>query len=148
MKQVSKLIKLTKAKRRILIQAYLLLISIRLGLWLLPFQKIMQITTRLSQAPLQSFTSQPQKLEQIIWAINASSRYMPGNVKCLARALAGQILLSRNGYAPQLRIGVAKGDRGQLEAHAWVEANGKVVIGNLQDLPRFTTLPSLQTEVL
>jgi hypothetical protein len=42
-----------------------------------------------------------------------------------------------------LRIGVAKGEAGKLEAHAWVESQGRIVIGGLRDLPYFTPLPPL-----
>ncbi|NET54236.1 MAG: lasso peptide biosynthesis B2 protein, partial [Merismopedia sp. SIO2A8] len=65
-------------------------------------------------------------------------------VKCLARALTTQVFMSRQGYSPQLRIGVAKGEGGQLEAHAWVESQGQVVIGYLGNLSYFTPLPSLE----
>lgn len=84
---------------------------------------------------------------KIIWTVNAASRYMPG-VKCLARALTTQVIMSRHGLSGQLRIGVAKTERGKLEAHAWVEYQGRVAIGNLQDLSRFIPLPSLEGVIL
>jgi hypothetical protein len=68
-------------------------------------------------------------------------------VKCLARALATQHLLAVNGYGAQLRIGVAKESSGKLEAHAWVEYQGNVIIGGLQHLSAFTPLPPLNIEV-
>lgn len=80
---------------------------------------------------------------KIAWAVNAVSRYMPG-VKCLARALTTQVLMSRYGHSCELRIGVAKGEKGTLEAHAWIEHQGRVVMGYLADLSRFIPLPSLQ----
>jgi hypothetical protein len=43
-----------------------------------------------------------------------------------------------------LRIGVSKGQRGDLQAHAWVESHGSIVIGNLSNLSHFTTMPSLE----
>ncbi|PSP11168.1 MAG: hypothetical protein BRC56_00960, partial [Cyanobacteria bacterium SW_9_47_5] len=46
--------------------------------------------------------------KKIVWAVNASSYYLPGRVKCLARALATQILLSRCGYPSHLRFGIVK----------------------------------------
>jgi hypothetical protein len=68
---------------------------------------------------------------------------MPSGAKCLARALVCQVLMARRGYSPELRIGVAKSQEGTLEAHAWIESQGQVVIGDLKELPRFTQLPSL-----
>jgi hypothetical protein len=43
-----------------------------------------------------------------------------------------------------LRIGVSKGVKGNLRAHAWVESQGSVVIGELADLSGFSVLPSLE----
>jgi hypothetical protein len=82
-------------------------------------------------------------IDQIVWAVSVASRYLPGEVKCLARALATQILLHRYGYTATLCLGVAKGEKGQLEAHAWVESQGEVVIGGLSNLSSFTLLSSL-----
>lgn len=56
------------------------------------------------------------------------SRYIP-HTTCLVQALAVQVFLTRNGYSPQLNIGVAKTDSGQLQAHAWVECDGWLVLG-------------------
>jgi hypothetical protein len=54
---------------------------------------------------------------------------MPGAKTCLNQALAAQMLLAQRGYPALLHIGVAKGKEGQFQAHAWVESEGKVVIG-------------------
>jgi hypothetical protein len=83
--------------------------------------------------------------ERIAWAVRVARRYVPA-ATCLSQALAVRTLFRRQGYPAQLRIGVTKGERGQLEAHAWVESEGKIVIGGSQDLARYTPLPSLQGE--
>jgi hypothetical protein len=70
---------------------------------------------------------------------------VPG-ATCLSQALAAQTLFLRQGYPAELHIGVAKNETGQLEAHAWVESEGQVVIGDLQNLSRYTPLPSLEAE--
>jgi hypothetical protein len=88
----------------------------------------------------------PISIERVVWAVNVVSRYMPGGVKCLARALATQRLLAQQGYFTQLRIGV-KNLKGKLEAHAWVENNGEVVIGEVPNLSEFTALPALEIEI-
>jgi hypothetical protein len=116
---------------------FLLLAAIRLGLWLLPFQTLLQRLEKLGRS-----ASAPRSIRQIVWMVNVSSRYMPG-VKCLARALTTRVLLNWYGYASELRIGVAKGEQGELEAHAWVEYQGKVIIGGLSTLSRYVPLPSL-----
>jgi hypothetical protein len=62
--------------------------------------------------------------------------------------LAAQVLLSRQGRPAHLQIGVAKSQEGQLEAHAWVESQGWIVIGKLNDISRFTPFPPLDGEAL
>jgi hypothetical protein len=54
------------------------------------------------------------------------------------------LLLSRHSYPTTLRLGVARSPEGRLEAHAWLEHEGDIVIGNLPYLERFTPLPSLE----
>jgi hypothetical protein len=145
MKKLRNFFKLSGGDRHLVTISFILLATVRLGLWLLPFQNLLKLLQRMSKP---NFLLSPQEKSQIsiskiIWAINAASRYMPGGVKCLARALSAQILMSYHGYTPELRIGVAKKE-GELEAHAWLEYQGKVAIGYLPDLSRFIPLPSLQ----
>jgi hypothetical protein len=64
-------------------------------------------------------------------------------VTCLSQALATHILLVRSGYPAQVRIGVAKTDRGRLEAHAWVEGDGQILVGDVAGLSRYVRLPPL-----
>lgn len=122
---------------------FILLATIRLGLWLLPFQTLLQGLEKLSRSGFLSLSVSPSlSISHIVWRVNVSSRYLPG-VKCLARALATQLLLNRCGYSSDLQIGVAKSEQGELEAHAWVEYQGKVIIGGLSTLSRFIPLPRL-----
>jgi len=144
MKRLRKFLSLTTSDCQLLLGTLVLLGVIRLGLWLLPFKTLLQLLASISQA-----TPEPQEVDQnsankIVWAVNIASRYMPGGVKCLARALTTRVLLSRRGHSANLRIGVAKGKEGQLEAHAWVESQGQVVIGHLGDLSRFIPMPSFE----
>ncbi|GAB1545530.1 hypothetical protein NUACC21_82060 [Scytonema sp. NUACC21] len=118
----------------------------RIGLWLLEFRILLKILKKINGAKF-LIPIDPTNLVsvgKIVWAVNVASRYMPFGVKCLARALTAQALMNRYGYSSELRIGVAKGEGGKLEAHAWIEYQGRVAIGNLIDLSRFTPLPSLE----
>jgi hypothetical protein len=83
-----------------------------------------------------------------VTAVNRSSKWSPGDVKCLARALTTEVLLTKYGYCPLLKIGVVKESQGKLEAHAWVEEQEKVVIGDLRDLDKFKVFPGLRKESL
>ena len=58
----------------------------------------------------------------------------------------GKRLLGRLGYSTSLRIGVARNEKGKFQAHAWIEDGGEILIGELNDLDRFTVLPPLEGE--
>ncbi len=145
MQQLYKFLSLTACDRILLCRAVFLLGAVRLGLGVLPFQRFRHLlagvkgTRWLYPRPDCRIT-----LDQIVWAVEVASYYMPGQVKCLARALTTQVLMNWYGYTSELRIGVAKGEAGQFEAHAWVEVQGRVVIGHLRDLPRYTPMPSFE----
>jgi hypothetical protein len=59
------------------------------------------------------------------------------------RALAAQIMLGHAGVASSLHIGVTKGEKGEFEAHAWLECQGKVVVGK-GELERYSPLVTWQ----
>jgi hypothetical protein len=62
---------------------------------------------------------------------------------CLTEGMATRLLLGRRGLPTELRIGVLLPEHGRLKAHAWVEHEGRILIGALPDLQRFTPLPPL-----
>jgi len=51
-------------------------------------------------------------------------------------------ILQRRGLASEIVIGVQKQDDGSIKAHAWVERNGKVLIGGGSSPFRYTVLGS------
>jgi hypothetical protein len=142
MRKLLNLLKTKVSNRILLLLTFILLTAIRLGLWLLRFQKLLKLVTSISEG-LNSKAANRFTLNQITWAVNVSTRYMPGGAKCLARALTTQVLMNWCGFKPELRIGVAKNETG-LDAHAWIEYQGRIAIGNLPDLSRFIPLPSLE----
>ena len=81
-------------------------------------------------------------MEQFIWAVRATSRCVP-RATCLTQALAAQTLLSRAGYNPQVKIGVAKNEKKLFEAHAWLVLGDDVLIGGTE-VERYTALTVLE----
>jgi hypothetical protein len=80
--------------------------------------------------------------ERIAWAVRVTSQYVP-KATCLAQALATQVLLAQGGKYSEISIGVAKGEKSPLEAHAWVEMNDSVLIGGGQ-IDHYTLITSLK----
>ena len=84
-------------------------------------------------------------MDELAWAVEAASRYVP-RATCLVQALALQALCARRGQATALRIGVAHGERRELEAHAWLEGEGRILIGS-RGSTGFAPLSGLPAEV-
>ncbi|MEO0374624.1 MAG: lasso peptide biosynthesis B2 protein [Cyanobacteria bacterium P01_A01_bin.17] len=150
MKSLLKFVRLPARDRLLLLKAFVLLGLVRLGLWRLSFKRLQQVLHKISHSPQASPVASIRcsSIHKIVWAVDVSGHLMPGHVKCLARALTAQVLMSRRGYTPDLRIGVAKDQNNCLEAHAWIELEGSVVIGLLPDLKRFVPMPSLGVDLL
>jgi transglutaminase superfamily protein len=141
MKRVHKFLRLSSADRRHLVSAALILGVIRLGLSLLPFQILRRLLRKVVPVPGQLHEAHRAAPGRTTWAVTVASQYIP-KATCLTQALATQVLLARQGYATSLYIGVTKSDRGRLEAHAWIESQGKVVVGE-SALGRYIRLPAL-----
>ena len=145
MGRVRKFLHLSSRDQLFLVKTAGLVGLIRLGLWVLPFQTLGRLLTKLSPAT-PAPPSNPVAANRIGWAVDITSRYIP-DATCLTQALAAQFLLKRRGVAAELRIGVAKSATGQFEAHAWVESDGQVVIGGVESPHRFAAFPSLELDV-
>lgn len=130
--------------RRLLIPAFFLVLGIRLLLWVLPFTALQKVLKSLHprEPPPASYDMPPAR---IAWAVTVASRYVP-RATCLVRALATQVLLGRAGRSSILHIGVMKGDRTPIEAHAWIEAEGRIIIGGSAAI-LYTKLASLEYEI-
>lgn len=81
---------------------------------------------------------------RIAWAVTIAGRYV-FHATCLVQALATQVLLARAGMSSILHIGVTKGQHAPIEAHAWVESEGRIIIGGSETIP-YKKLASLRYE--
>ena len=147
MAQLRRFLRLSTTDLWFLFKVTFLLETIKLGMQLLPFRTLRRLLDQVSGTPARWQHTTYPSVDRIAWVIETASRRMPGAKSCLNQALAAQVLLTRRGYPSQLHIGVAKGERGQFKAHAWVESEGKVVIGG-SELTGFTPLTVLKREGL
>ncbi len=131
-----KFLRAPRAKRILWLQTFALLCAVRLGLWLLPFATLQRLLAQLRRR--RSTARLP--LPALLHALTVLSRFVPQST-CLVQALAAHTLLARHGHAAALHIGVAKAGAAALHAHAWVELRGRVLIGEVADLARYTPLP-------
>jgi hypothetical protein len=138
MGKVFRFLQLKPRDRQLLVYTFILLSFIRCGFRLFRFTQLQNILRHISR---HSVNSTPAcSILTLVWAVDAACTVMPGGVKCLARALTMDVLMRRQGYLPELRIGVIKDLEGQPQFHAWLEYQGQVVIGHLPNLMEFQTL--------
>lgn len=143
MKRILKFLRLPSTDRRLLIKSAFLLGVIRLGLSLLPLKTLLGLVRGVKHERTGVSSADNISSDRIAWAVIVASRYVPF-ATCLTRAMVVQMLFAQEGYPAHLRIGVAKSEEDRLEAHAWVESQGRIVIGGLKDLSRFNLLPPLE----
>ena len=74
-----------------------------------------------------------------------TGRTFLGDRPCLTQALSARWLLSRRGYETRLVIGGKKTD-GVFHAHAWLEMDGRVVLGGLEGMDLYQTFRPLRAD--
>jgi hypothetical protein len=140
-----RIVALDPVERRLVLEAALLLLVARLGvrLWRLPtLQRV------LAQVPLPIAHRQTTvPLERLAWAVAAAARRV-GPTTCLMDASAAYAMLTRRGYRAALRLGVRRDAErpGQLASHAWVECDGRVIVGDTEGLGEYAVLASAEPE--
>lgn len=133
-----KFIRLPSRDRAVLARTILTLGAAKLAIWTLPFPTSRRLLVRQRKSGPPTLTR-----EQVRWAMAHAQRIIPG-ATCLPQALAAESLLARGGIDAEMQIGVMKTPAGQLTAHAWVESNGRIVVGDLPGgVGVYTRLPTL-----
>ncbi len=140
MRLLRKFVGLSSIDRRLLLSAALVLGLVGAALRLFSFRRLLHLADELPQRFSKRANSLSPSSERIVWAVTAVSRRMPFGAGCLTQAFAAKILFACWGYPALMRIGVSRGEDGRLEAHAWVETQGVIVVGAPAS-SRFTVLP-------
>lgn len=114
------------------------LAAVRIALWFMPYGRLEK------HLPDRSATAAPGWVRRRTFrAVANAARLVPG-ASCLPQAIAGQILLTWQGFTSTVRIGVASKGEG-LKAHAWLLSGDHLVLGGTPDsLAGFTKLTDLR----
>lgn len=129
MSRLSKFFALPAADQRLLMKAAAHLAGTSLGLRLLPFSSWRHRLGDTADAAATPAGTSRQPAERIAWAVGAASSYVPG-ATCLVQAVVARSMMVRQGFPAQVRIGVRVGETSRVEAHAWLELDGQVILGN------------------
>ena len=146
MRLLRRLRALTSDERRLLVSAACWLSVVQLGLGRLPFPRLRRLVTGGGRQVVR-VACDLAVAERVVWAVTVASRYVPGRTTCLSLALTVQGVLARRGHPSRLHIGVVRGAEGQVDAHAWIECGGRVLIGGSgAEVRRFTPLAVFDVE--
>lgn len=107
------------------------LFCIGIALKVLPFNMFKSLYGKLARGTGENLML-PKEVELITWAVRSAASHLPITLLCLPQALAVKFLL-RNARTIELHIGVASTPEQTFMAHAWVEWEGKIIIGESTD---------------
>src|SRR5688500_18748138 len=119
--------RLSGPERRLAVRALTVVVGFRLALWLLPAQRV------LSAAPRPRPAAPAVSPERLAWLVRAGARRVPA-ATCLTRALAARWLLGEASHTATLHFGHRRDEQGGFQAHAWLEHDGRVLVGGDEDL--------------
>ncbi|MCF2502940.1 lasso peptide biosynthesis B2 protein [Dyadobacter sp. CY107] len=125
---ITKWNKLSGERKAIFLKAAVSLVLIKTGLMVLPFGTFRKLFHWLCNSKSTREISQ-ERIDLTVWAIDTAANLLPMELLCLPRALATKYLL-RKVPALTLEIGIEVNPAKKFEAHAWVEKNGSVIMGN------------------
>ena len=106
----------------------LVIVTVRLGLSLLSYNRVRSLVTRIDARQHATMG----QLRRVAWGVAAAARLVP-HASCLTQALSGQYILARQGNASTIRIGIERGTGEQLKAHAWLVSDSHIVLGGSID---------------
>jgi hypothetical protein len=137
-------------ERRALAFAAPLVVAVRIALSLTPSPWIIGAVRRLSERGVTTRAVRRRRTRMsdttIVWAVEVASRFVP-RATCLTQALTAQILLQRHGYSAILCLGVPRIAARPFRAHAWLELDGRIILGgeDSRQLARLSTLTSSES---
>ena len=142
-----RLASLDGARRRLLIEAAASIALVWAALRVVPFLNLLRLLDRWVALPIarKREPANPNAVASVTWAVTAASARFPP-ATCLIQALAAAAMLRRRGLPCQLRIGVrTRGCAGgaPIDAHAWVECEGRIAIGDLDHLSELAVMAPL-----
>jgi len=140
MRRVAAFLALPGSDRFLLLEALATIAAVRVALHLTSVDRLRSWAARVKPGT--------GSVDRISWAVRVASRLLSGTT-CLGSALVLQRLLSTQGHASELHIGVAKQDQ-RFAAHAWVVCEGRILMGDDEhdDYTRLLTWKSAESSDL
>lgn len=131
-----------------LFHASILTVVVRVALATFSFRRVIRVLRRAASWFPQWGEVNPRYRQRAVWAASAVGRRFLPERPCLTQAVVLEYLLLRRGdRSCDLHIGVAKNKGDGFRAHAWVERDGRVLIGGRESPSRYTRFRDLETKM-
>ena len=125
--------RLPSGKRMLLLEAAFGLIAARLALRFLPFRRLKPFLVRRVKGKEAIGDVRARFREEVVWAVGAAAKHLPGEFVCFPRAIAAQAMLRRRRAGTALYYGVSALPGHGRTAHVWVQDGDSCVVGNRQE---------------
>jgi len=100
-------------------------------------------------SPTVSHSLKSTEPERICWIVEHSADALTSSFTCLPRALTGFIIFRKQGFDVSLRIGMRRIiPKAPMEAHAWLEIDGKIIMGYLPGMKKFVPFETFKGQYL
>lgn len=114
-----------------------LLLAVRASLGVFPYRRVLSSVERLAH---RFSARRPHSISEAKSRANViestAAHLFPAN-PCLPQALVVCLVFWRNRLPASLEFGAARSEQGALEAHAWVESEGEIVIGEAEKMAAY-----------
>lgn len=138
MRRALRLAALIQAYGLLVLHSLLVVCIVRVALSVTTYRKIAQWMPAIADRHVSE-----TRVRHILRAVVSVAKYVP-KASCLTQALSAQYLCGKAGYATSVMIGVAKNKVNDIEAHAWLARDGRVLIGGtLEEIGRYTPIADL-----
>jgi hypothetical protein len=118
---------------------------VRLAMWCVPFGTLRhRLDARRNSLARRGVASRRGDLSRVVRQLNLASRFVP-LCNCLVRALVAEQLLAESGHTSLLRYGMSGATDSGSTAHAWIECEGRVLVGG--DVSRFVAFQPADTRL-
>lgn len=147
MKKILRFLFYPYPKKKLLGQSLFFLWVVRISLWLFSFKVLDRWLSSFGSPGGYEQQTDPEVVDRVVKSVQACSRYVP-YASCLTQALTARTLLQMRGQSCQLKIGVKKDEDEKFAAHAWIEVDGRIVIGKRPYHRDFSVLGRVNSAVL
>ena len=124
----NKILDLTSTQWILLVKATVILLLTKASLLTLTFPQLKKMYARILHVKKPG-TYPEEYVAAAAWAVRAIAYRLPFGLTCLPQALTLKYLLRRDPNMP-LHIGVQTAASQGFQAHAWIEKDGHVIIGD------------------